>query len=403
MSTTHVELAPGVNAYHRNGLAVVLLASQHCFFVQLQQRVPRREWGELKYELEAHVPLDAEAMSSIVLDTEPTAALVCNADYLAGKIDVVQELTGVEVLAVVPHSLLIGENYFPARKHRTILIASDTVVDCLVVSGGQLHSWTWHQGTELPQLLDNKPVPGRDVGDVIVVSADSEADSLTSGFAPKCEVASYDDQAVQTAVERILRGDQDPRFSFENGPLSHVDRNAPARKIQLLSAWATAAAISLVVGAVFLRASTLRNEATQAIAQQQGIFEQTFPGQRLPVGLMSRFESERRRLAATRDQSQVPQVGSALPVMHAFLSGIDTEARFSTSMLHFVPGQLVKFDCVAKSYADLEQLQSSLVERGFAMPQTSAKQTSRGVRPRWDAIKWLSGSRGERAEQANAE
>ncbi|MEZ6137061.1 MAG: hypothetical protein R3C53_19375 [Pirellulaceae bacterium] len=108
--------------------------------------------------------------------------------------------------------------------------------------------------------------------------------------------------------------------------------------------------------------------------------------------MMNRVESEYRRLAATKDQSRIPKLGTTLPAMHAFWAAIpETGARYNVSVLHFTPDRIENLDGMCKGYADLETLRASMVSAGFAIPPLSASLTSSGATLRWKSVDWVPG------------
>lgn len=387
MNVDTIQLAAGIDLYESSGKGVVVLASQHCYFIQLERLVTMRERAQLGFELEAHVPFDAEAMSTIVLDSEPTCVLVCNAGMVSELVSQHDDSNNTKVLAVVPHALLVADPWV-GTGNRRILICDSQGIDCIDVIAGNISRWTWQAAHSLTQLVDNLP-DGTD--DVVVLINDQSTREAMLGYTDASHVTVIDRSDVSSTVSSILDGEVAPKYTFSDGQLDFVDSLAPARNAQLLVAWLIAVSLCLVAGSIFYRAHAVRLQASDYVAEQRSLFAESFPKQPLPVGLMTRFESERRRLLATRDGTQVPQVGSALPVLRAFLEGAKAEARFHTAMLHFVPGELEAIQCTAKSYEDLETLQSSLVEAGFALPTMRAKQSSRGVTPDWKGVRWKAG------------
>ncbi|MEM6473530.1 MAG: hypothetical protein AAF802_28480, partial [Planctomycetota bacterium] len=102
----------------------------------------------------------------------------------------------------------------------------------------------------------------------------------------------------------------------------------------------------------------------------------------IPVGTLSRLESEHRRLRGTRGLSdQTPKIPSILSTLHAFLQAAPNpeEARYRFDRIEFTPNELTTANGVAKSFEDQELILARLRTAGLDVPELSATTVRGGV------------------------
>jgi hypothetical protein len=180
-------------------------------------------------------------------------------------------------------------------------------------------------------------------------------------------------------------------MDLRNGPLSSPQ---PLRPIASSLRTCLLAGVILqlaVIAAAFFRGLDYRSQAAELVGKQQESFQRAFPDDPIPVGIVSRLESEHRRLAGTRGMTNqnVPKLDSAIPVTHILLSALPepTEVRFKIDRIEIVPEAVAFASGTAKSYGDLETIAERLRLAGLDVPPLSATKTSHGVTLRLEQVR----------------
>lgn len=376
-----------------NGIGVLSLPSSLCAVLPRTEIVaPVRDIKALAYTLEELLPLDAERMS-VHVDDE----LISVTDGHAVKEwFATQESDGVRCIAAVPRAVLIaqGADAMAARgaiRSACFIEISHGQADVLVFRDSQLTDWRWttFDCASLRKLVDDMTDDSAPVEILVIGLAElRERERLQSAFSQTLGFADQTaDELEALAVTRLQSGVASPLVSFTNGPLEIVDPLAPIRRSIRVLALAAALSVAVFCGGLNWRANRYLTEASASVAEQEAVFGRLFPKQVLPTGILSRIESEHRRLAAMKGMgTSIPTTGSALPAMLAFWKAMPDDARYSLDLLHFTPGTLKNASGLAKSYADLEAVRLALVEQDFEVPSLSASQSARGVTLKLDVV-----------------
>lgn len=365
--------------------AIISLPSAMCFCVPAEKSgASSRDLQTLAYGLEEELPLDAEHMA-----THVGRRLIIAADgHAVNEWYAGQEHGTQTCIAAVPRAVLIAQgaiSYVDPSPRYCFIIVSGQHADVLTVCDGEVVAWLWtSSGAETLSAVAATLVEDDLASSKLVVIGDSQ-EAKRSNWPERFKAAATWLDAPSAELEglaasRILDGTSVPLVNLANGPLAFVDPLAPIRPGMKLLVATAALATVLVCAALNWRASQYRAEVVELGTRQEAIFRELFPKQDLPVGILSRIESEHRRLAAMKGAgSNIPEIGSSLPVMRSFWQAVPTDARFSLEILDFAPNNLKYVDGSAKSYADLESVRLALIAHEFAVPALSATQTSRGV------------------------
>lgn len=374
-------------------LALISLPSSMCICVPAEEiGVSSRDLQTLSYALEEALPLDAERMAihmgrRLIIVADGRAA----EEWYAG-----QEHAKQTCIAAVPRAVLIAQGAIPlvgSSPRYCFIVVYNQRADVVSVCDGEVVGWQWT--TSSPETLSamaaSTVAEEPDSWKIVIVGVSEEAERSIwpehfKAAATWIDAPSHELEGV--AAARILDGTSVPLVNLANGPLAFVDPLAPIKPGMTLLAATVVLATVLICAALNWRASRYRAEVAELGSRQEAIFGELFPKQNLPVGILSRIESEHRRLAAMKGAgSHMPEIGSSLPVMRSFWEAIPTDARFTLEILDFAPHTLKNIDGSAKSYADLESVRLALIAHDFAVPALSATQTSRGVTLKLDDVK----------------
>lgn len=394
MQTESFLVSSGIKCFTRQGYYAVSLRSQHCYCVPLADQLKRNDLKALAYVLEDELPIDAESMSVLVAGSKTRPiAIACDGQRIAKALGQEERLQGLRCLAVLPEiEFLLAELGPSQRKIGRLIVWHGATFDDLAFEHGQVSNWMW-KGVSPAEGTAVSTEQSRETAKQVTEAGNGVAVWL-AGDEPSAELSEFQvldwrDADWGTAqASQLLRGRTQPSMNFNNGPLDWVDPLAPARRSVGLAYYSICLLVMACAAGLWLRASRYQQQAARTVQQQEAVFSALFPNQPIPIGVMSRLESERRRLSATRDSQSIPTLGNALPAMHAFWSGLPENARFNITHLHFTHRQLESIELIAKSYDDLETLQKSLSATGFEIPITGANQSARGVIPRWDKMSW---------------
>lgn len=376
------------------GGIVIGLPSYACFAVNF----PKRHWKQkprpdsLAYELEPVVPLDADTMLVDAIST-PVGWLAIAAD--SGPLQ--ESLVGVRqratwIAAACPVVILAASKLIrglPKRGNAVVVWQTNHTLDWLEISNRNIYQWVWVSATE--DSIRKATAASRDGAGsehFILVNTEEWIHALVRTHCDTVDLLQLDVQhEAQATANRIVHGFDRPLFNLYSGVLAEADAIKPFRWT-LIATLASLSLLLMVMGGVFLwRANENEKEVVRLQDRQAAIFSELFPGQPVPIGLLTRLESEHRQLQVTRGRVEdTPVVESILPVFHAFLSGTPTGSRFRWDRIDFAPHRIVQAAGLAKSFGDYENVGNSLRKAGFQVPPLSTAQVSGGVSMRLDNV-----------------
>lgn len=374
---------------------VVGLKTVECFSFQRKTADHRRSKKRsiLVYELEEFLPVDADQLAvGIARSAEGALVVAVDAERWKPLIQSL-ELEGRYIAAVSPVVFLaignLGRKY-SLKQHDLVVWQSEEGVDLVAMYNGKPVEWVWCSdfsafGSVLDSLCQR-----RSAGRVLLLGNNSDLETM---FPPTSEILSSELARHESAVvesERIAAGRASPILDLREGPLRSPHPYRPISR----SLWG--AATSLLLVQVILIASLwgirqqYLSKIEDRVSSQEAAFAEVFPGASKPVGITSRLESERRRLAGTRGISgnSAPKVQSALLTAHVFLSALPEPetARFAIDRLDFTPESVQNLSGTARSYRDLEYFAERLRPAGLQVPPVSATASKDGVSLQFDKI-----------------
>ncbi len=386
------ELEDGARLFSNSSDQVLVgLPSKQCFSLPVLSR-QRTADASLHYQFESEVPLDAESMSSELCMGQDGLVVLTDGASVAKVLDA-DEVSKKNVLAVTPLALLAVQPFVnPRVGHQLFAVALGGNVDLLQFEKGKLREWQWIASSRdnVSESLQSMFAAGGNTEANVIGDVNGELLEWIRATVPNAQSCGDTESNIQLQVTKILDGMQLPIVNLRNGPLRMVDPLGPVRRYQTVATSAAIVLLGLMALAFFWRAHKYQARAAELVEKQEAVFREIFPNQAIPVGIVSRIESEHRRLSATKGTAGVgvPDVGNVLPVMQAFWEAAPTEIRFRIDMMHFTPKLIRKMDGNAGSFEDLDVLRESLLKRGFKVPPISSSQSGKGVRLQLDQIPW---------------
>ena len=432
------EVTPGVfvSQCEHSG-HVVLLATKHCYCLPMLSGDNALELQDQKYQLESSVPLDAEEMSLAVIASAASPGQVADDSEAKNSVPVGRRLRELfrpsngpqhaitvdgsavqaalsanqidleTVLAVMPLAMVAMQ---AAKKHEStfqLFLVGVAGVDLIKAINGKLQDWQWvsfERACQIASLGTREWADSRKLADNREWADNTEPCAVfignSGGPVRKQEELAAAFKASDIATRMIAVEEEDrvisdlhagrtlPIVNLNNGPLAVVDASRPARRSQLLALCLALLVLLSTAGGLFWRGQNYRAQTLDLTEQQEEVYKDLFPKQRVPVGMMGRVESEYRKLKAVKSNKMQPKIPEVLPVMRAFWEGLPSDARFQISRLDFLGRSVRDLDGRAKTFEDYERFTNSLSEKGFSFPRTERRQTASGVTLTFTQIVW---------------
>lgn len=378
---------------------VIGLSSQHCFTIyrDRDQRKPLKSRQLISYELEDCVPIDADELSiAPIASNDGTLFIAASGSDVA---EFVNSSVSPErfTAAVTPIALLA----IAGLKREIELEGSDLVIwvnhdfaDLLWIRHGVIVGWRWCavDALSIDQCIDRSSSQAEtDTPDrTILVNV---SDQLTDRLALDSDVLRLEfDQEVlaEQEAEQICRGNCVPIADLRNGPLV-PDRPffSIAGPLQAFLFALVMMQVSVIIAACY-RASRMQGDAVVHFQSQAEAFRSVFPDQPVPVGILSRLESEHRRLSGTKGigKSRVPDQGSVIPLTHQLLSALPgrDSTKFELLRIDLGGSTIRSLSGNVLSYGDLEEIAGNLREAGFDVPAVAGTKTSAGTSLRLENV-----------------
>lgn len=405
-------------------------ASQSCFFTTLPtgDDLDPRDRDALMYELEDHLPLDAESMvADFVTVPDIAASWLTKSPAPAGgesesnsrftfvsgvaieterwqAIAEAFESKGIQVRCVIPAASLATRSLCQSRRFTDVVelvLCENNRADFIIVGSDTILSWKhFHLTAETirrHRLLD--PLTAETS---VVVGADQETLQLIAGRT----AAEQNDEPLETHWERgaeLSLSKQSGRwFDLRRDQLAPADPLRPiASQLRWLAIAVAACLFAMILGG-WWRMHRIEQEIDQLRTKQQTEFQATFPGVRVPAALMRRVKSEHARVMGSRGAStQVELPRSAVAVMQDLLAGLPSDIRFRVTNISVLNGR-VDLDLQVRSPVDAGAFATSLSEAGFQVePPVTTQKDSKTFDSVLEA-NWIGRNKSENARDVSA-
>ena len=435
-SVTDEELVTCVNlmikiAGLQNPRCILAPASRNCFFTALSvgNEFDLRDRDALSYQLEDHLPLDAESMvADFVVIPEVTA----ESGRLRGQVDTSEnslgnvakesapnfvsavaieanrwkklaeslEASGIEVRSIIPSAILATRSLCESEKLTElveIILCDDGRADLLTLGNNTILAWK-HLDLDANTLQRHKLLDSPPTDVTLVVATDTSTQGLIDEVYGKTEHHDATLEIHWTRGAEISLSKQTSRwFDLRRDQLSPSD---PLRPIAPQLRWvaiSTAACLLTMIWGGWWRTQRINVEIQRIQSAQQTAFKQTFPGVKVPAALMRRVRSEHARIMGslgTSTEVEIPRSGPK--VLRDLLRGLPDDVRFRITRLSILNGR-VDLDLQVRSPVDAGALATSLSESGFEVepPVTTrkdAKTFDSILEANWIGTTTLSGS-----------
>ncbi len=390
---------PQVTFAEHCGLRLLILPSELCFVVPLEGLSKDLSGQPLFYEIEPHVLVSAESMVVDVHRSDlGTLALIADGSDISVASD------ESELKATIGLTIKVGlivQGYLGQQSDRKqqeaicFVICNGPSIDVVVVKQNKVTAWKYCAAEEAIQEATSFLEGDAHESNARVVVLDGGEELLqqmaVSGLSSRVEISRLNsNDLADAAAQRVLQGREKLLVSLKGPTLSAID---PLRPIQT-PVYAALAGLALLVvclvGGLLYRTSVYHRETEAIVAQQEALFQQVFPKQKLPVGLMSRFRSEHRRLRLTKGADARPEVPNVLAIFHALLESLpsDNEARYQIQNVRLEQDSLSLLSGSVATLEDLDRFRQSLEQGGFQLPPVNSRIGPQGVPVQWSSVSW---------------
>jgi hypothetical protein len=175
----------------------------------------------------------------------------------------------------------------------------------------------------------------------------------------------------------VAAGAVRPRLDLKRAELTAGSVGPLWNYVQVALIAAVLLLIALNVG-FWIRGSQFVSAANDQRAIQASIFKKVLPGQTVPVGVVSRLESELRgRQEQLGEALDLTQAKSLLITLREFLAALPGDVRYQIEFLAVEPTS-VRFQGIMHSTDALQQLMLALRQHGFHVNPPATNNTPDG-------------------------
>lgn len=352
--------------------------------VVLASRRLARNRQAVAYALEERLPLSAE---DIVYDflTQDTYAFGVAADTSA-LLPIVRSLeeAGVEVATITPTAMLLLERLAQGRRlprDGVVLLMNGAGCDFVVLAAARPQQWRY-----LP--LDSEVVTRETAAllltqaaeivlPVLAVNLSDEMAASLGDMGPEVTVTRQEfenDQALLAAAADILARGKRPWIELRRDQIGQYDPYRLMRgslRLLLLVLLITLMSLTTVAR---IRASKYQSLTDSLNREKQAVFQQLLPEARVPTGIRSRLESERRMLLGmSADNIQAPELKSVTGCLVDALDALPTDLRFRLLEIRLEESSAY-LEGEVRRHGDVDSIASSLRARGFAVDPPRTEQ-----------------------------
>jgi hypothetical protein len=408
----------------RSPRCLIAPAATSCFFVSLRgDDLPDlRDRRALTYELESHVPLDAEAM---VADFAPAPSVTqersqskqrdpdvnqrpAHSQHAISAVAIeigrwkeladALEASGFAVAHIVPAPLLaaraLTENA-EAREWTELLLVEGRECDAITLRGDQMSAWK-HLSLDPDSLRLHRQLDSRTVSHAIAVGADGTQLELMRNTFQETPL-----RINEESLEALWRRGSELSFAKHTSHWFDLRREQlgpgdPFRPIAPQLRRVTIAALVFLVAIMIgsrLRSRRIEAAIDRVSAQQRADFQEVFPNASVPAALVRRVRSEHTKVVGSRAASTELELPvSATEVLRELLTALPSSVRFRMTSLKINNGQ-VDIDLQVRTAVDAGLLASALQSHGFEVePPVTTRQDAKTFQSVLEA-KWSGGSR----------
>lgn len=283
----------------RGQRVLILLASTSVYAVPLptDQDIRRLPYQAQLYALETHLPFPAEEITA-ELPAASSTAFVIETDRYAGVIEAV--LQSHQVVAVVPQALVQLQAYLTLQNrhsHPAHIILKDSSFgwSLFMMANKRVSNWQWFATISEVQ----QEMAPYDPSSLLYLNL-NESDHEDAGVSNDLHHDVLNEEVVSRFTTKIANGKVRPWVNFYKANYSRRKERSQSQRAWVNVIYLAGVCLLAVSGALWWKADAYRRESLALETQQKEIFQQAFPTLKVPSAVFTRFQSERKKLTATR-------------------------------------------------------------------------------------------------------
>ena len=383
---------------------IIAPASASCFFtiLTINPKIDFRDRLSLIYELEKHIPVDAESMaadfgppppsatSHKTADGESAVAIAIEADTWSPLVESI-EAEGISVTNIIPNVVLavasLHEEHSLSGPGNLILCDGDQS-DLIAVADDFPLSWKYCN-LEPKTLKRHKSLEIQDSSDVLVVGATEEQLQLIREHIGTVSADSTPLLEHQIKGAGIVVAKPDSiHFNLRRDRLAPTDPLRPIQRQLSRLAFAIAICLCLIIAGSWWRSTRIEAKISDTIQAQAAAFKNSFPNSRPPASLLRRIRSEHSRILGSRNASkQIEAPESAVKVLNALLTSLPVETRYTIKAIDIRNGKMDLTFQVRRT-VDAGAVAEALSQGGFdvappVITQKDAKTFNSTIQAEW--------------------
>ena len=364
-------------------------ASASCFFCRLHlpPELDSRDRSALIYELENHLPIDAESMAADFAMLPPAAqdqtlrghsisAVAVEVDTWKPLADAL-EAADIPVTSITPSAALAIAAL--QEKHsfngtNTLVLCHDDHADLITLADDRICTWK-HIQIEAKTLQRHKSLDLPAANQILVVSCTEAQSKLIRDNAGPIQIES------EALTSLYLLGGKttfsNPASTHFNLRRGHLATEDPLRPLNRQLAWlalAIATCLITVILGSWYRTTRIENKISENLQAQSAAFRDSFPDTRVPASLLRRVRSEHTRIMGSRNATkQIEVPSSATEVMGLLLASLPAETRVRISSIDIRDGDL-DLTFQVQHFVEAGVIAEALSQGGFDVSQPATAQ-----------------------------
>ncbi len=323
------------------------------------------------YRFEERIPLAVEevAVEFISPDGSSTAALGVAAQIkpIQPLVDAI-ERAGINLAAIAPISMLALQSLLgTSRAERCDAVAwgTDGKAELFILAGGRPSAW-YVTGTaphDLALYICAHAPAGADPLRVLCVNGGHDPGPALMEL-PGVKVTAVVQRSMEeAAIDAIAYAESGGPlwFDFRRVGLSSADPGRELRSGLVRIGVAVALLWGAMCGGMLWRANWYRHAAARSEQRLEDVYRATFPAKSIPASILSRLESERKRLGGMSGEgaSHFPVRGAALLLFHDTLAHLPRDLRYRVADLRWTDDRLY-VEGQSRSHADANVIAEAL-------------------------------------------
>ncbi|MAI33747.1 MAG: hypothetical protein L7W43_11800 [Rubripirellula sp.] len=369
---------------------IIAPASDSCFFsrLNLPSELDTRDRPSLIYELENHLPIDAESMSAdfaalpsaVAQDQSPRGASV---SAIAIEVHEWKPLTdsleaaNIPVTNIIPSAALAITSLH--EKHafvgtNSLLLCHGDHADLITLADDCIFSWKYFK-LEAASLKRHKNLDLAKSKQTLVVDCPEAQVALIRDNAGAIQLdsdslISHYLQGANTALSKPSSN----LFNLRRDDLASEDPLRPISRQLSWLAFAVATCLATMIFGSWWRATRIESRIAKNLLAQSEAFEESFPDTRVPASLLRRVRSEHSRIMGSRNATkQIEAPNSATEVMRVLLASLPTATRMRISSIDIRNGDL-NLTFQVQHFVDAGVVAEALSQGGFDVSQPATTQ-----------------------------